>query len=167
MGWAAVFQAIAKGLVNAFSTWSYLKETKEQSKEFARQAQEQADERAKRAKYQMQQQKTSFLKGGVYFDSGTPLEVINETYNTMSEDISAINRDSLTQQNKLKRAGQTAFFTFLIDPAGDNGNGQTANSIYQGFQSQSASKNSAAKTNTTSSSTTSNTQIFNNNKTIK
>lgn len=144
MGWAALFQAIAKTFVNAFSTWSYLKETKEQTKDLQRQAQEKADERAKKAKYDMQRQKTSFLKGGVYFDSGTPLEVINETYDTMKEDIASINRDSLSAQEKLRRAGKTAFFTFAIDPAGDNG--QSGSNIYQSF----SNNNNSTKTNATS-----------------
>lgn len=144
MGWAALFQAIAKTFVNAFSTWSYLNETKEQTKDLQRQAQEKADERAKKAKYDMQRQKTSFLKGGVYFDSGTPLEVINETYDTMKEDIASINRDSLSAQEKLRRAGKTAFFTFAIDPAGDNG--QSGSNIYQSF----SNNNNSTKTNATS-----------------
>lgn len=143
MGWAAIFQAIAQGLTNAFSTWSYLKENKQQAKEIAQQAQEQADERAKKAKYAMQQQKTSFLKSGVYFDSGTPIDLINETYNTAREDINAINQDSMTSQKRLKRAGRTAFFTFLIDPVGNNG-GQYASNIYSAFS------NSNRRTSTSS-----------------
>lgn len=143
MGWAAIFQAIAQGLTNAFSTWSYLKENKQQAKEIAQQAQEQADERAKKAKYAMQQQKTSFLKSGVYFDSGTPIDLINETYNTAREDINAINQDSMTSQKRLKRAGRTAFFTFLIDPVGNNG-GQYASNIYSAFS------NSNQRTSTSS-----------------
>ncbi len=144
MGWVAIFQAIAQGLTNAFSTWNYIKENKQQSKEIAQQAQEQADERAKKAKYAMQEQKTSFLKSGIYFDSGSPLNVINETYNTAVEDINAINQDSLTSQKKLKRAGRTAFFTFLIDPVGNNG-GQYANNIYSAFSS---SNNRTSSSNT-------------------
>ena len=135
MGWFAIFQAIAKGLTNALSTASYIKENKEQAKEVARQAQEQADERAKKAKALMQQQKTSFLKGGVYFDSGSPVAVIDETYDTAMEDIRAINQDSLTQQKKLIRAGKTAFASFLIDPLGNDG-GQIAGNIFQSFSNK-------------------------------
>lgn len=135
MGWFAIFQAIAKGLTNALSTASYISENKQQAKEIARQAQEQADERAKKAKALMQQQKTSFLKGGVYFDSGSPVAVIDETYDTAMEDIEAINRDSVTQQKKLIRAGKTAFASFLIDPLGNDG-GQIAGNIFQSFSNK-------------------------------
>jgi len=143
MLWAAIFQAIAQGLTNAFSTWNYLKENKQQSKELAQQAQEQADQRAKKAKYDMQQQKTSFLKSGIYFNSGSPLDVIGETYDVAKEDINALNRDSLTAQKKLRRAGKTAFFSFFIDPVNNNG-GQIASNIYQGIQARNATKASSA-----------------------
>lgn len=135
MGWFAIFQAIAQGLTNAFATKSYIDENKKQAEEIARQAQEQADERAKKAKAVMQQQKSSFLKGGVYFDSGSPVSVIDETYDTAMQDISAIEKDSLTQQAKLIRAGKTAFYSFLIDPVGNNGS-QLAGNIFEGFNSK-------------------------------
>lgn len=140
MGFAAIFQAIAQGITNAYQTFEYIRENKKQAKEVAKQAQEQADERAKKAKYQMQQQKTSFLKSGVYFDSGSAADVINETYNTAMEDIQAINKDSIKAQKKLIRAGKTAFWTFAIDPAGNNG--ASASNIYQGFQSDKTNKTS-------------------------
>ena len=140
MGWFAIFQAIAQGLTNAFSTGSYINENKKQAEEIARQAQEQADERAKKAKAAMQQQKSSFLKGGVYFDSGSPVSVIDETYDTAMQDIAAIEKDSLTQQGKLIRAGKTAFYSFLINPLGNNG-GQIASNIVEGFN---AKKNSTS-----------------------
>lgn len=135
MGWFAIFQAIAQGLTNAFSTASYINENKKQAEEIARQAQEQADERAKKAKAMMQQQKSSFLKGGVYFDSGSPVNVIDETYDTAMQDIAAIEKDSLTQQGKLIRAGKTAFYSFLIDPLGNNGS-QLASNIFEGFNAK-------------------------------
>lgn len=146
MGWAAIIQAIVQGVSNAFSTFSYIKEQKSQAKEIAEQAQEQANERAKKAKYAMQEQKTSFLKSGVYFDSGSPLDVINETYNTMNEDINAINKDSVKQQQKLLRAGRTAFWSFALDPLGNNG-GQFANNIYQGFQNNNNASFNGMKNN--------------------
>lgn len=121
MGWAAIIQAIVQGVTNFVSTMSYIKENKTQAKQLAEQAQQQADQRGKKAKYDMQRQKTSFLKGGVYFNDGTPAEVIDETYNTAMEDISAINKDSMNAQKKLIRAGKTALFTFLLDPVGNNG----------------------------------------------
>ena len=142
MGWAAIIQAIVQGVSNAFSTWNYMKESKTQAKEIAEQTQEQANERAKRAKLAMQEQKSSFLKSGVYFDSGTPIDIINETYKTMNDDIKAMNKDSVKQQQKLFRSGRTAFWAWHIDPL--NGNGaQTANSIYQGFQNSNTNKNSS------------------------
>lgn len=144
MGWAAIFQAIAQGLTNAYSTYSYIKENKQQAKEIAEQAQEMADARARKAETLMNQQKTSFLKGGVYFDSGTPVDIIEETYDTAMEDIEAINKDSLSAQKKLIRAGRTAFVTFMIDPASNNGSNYAEN-IYKGF----ASKNSNQFENTT------------------
>lgn len=137
MGWAAIFQAIAQGITNAYSTYNYIKENKSQAKEIAAQAQEQADARARRAKTLMNQQKTSFLKGGVYFDSGTPVDIIEETYDTAMEDIQAINKDSLSAQKKLIRAGRTAFFSFMIDPAKNDGTNYAEN-IYKGFSQQNA-----------------------------
>lgn len=145
--WFAIFSALAQGITNTFATWRYMQESKQQAKEIAEQAQAQADDRAKKAKYQMQQQKTSFLKSGVYFDSGSPLELVNETYNTMRDDINDINKDSLTQQNRLKRAGQTAFFTYLIDPLGNNG-GQTAGNLYSAFSSSNSKKSKADSSST-------------------
>ena len=149
MGWAAIIQAIVQGITNAFSTFHYMKESKTQAKEIGEQAQEQANERAKKARYAMSEQKTSFLKSGVYFDSGSPLDVINETYNTMNEDINSINRDSVKQQQKLIRAGRTAFWAFALDPVGNNG-GQISSNIYQGFQN--SGKTSYGKTNTMTTS---------------
>lgn len=150
MLWAAIFQAIAKGITNLYSTWNYLKETKQQAKEMQGQAQEQADARAKKAKYDMQQQKTSFLKGGVYFDSGTPTQVINETYNTAMQDINAINQDTLTAQKKLKRAGRTAFITHIIDPVG-NDSSAIANNIYEHYQTKNNFNNTNTNTTTNKS----------------
>lgn len=150
MGWAAIFQAIAQGLTNAFSTYTYIKENKQQAREIAEQAQEQADARARKAKTLMNQQKTSYLKAGVYFDSGTPVDIIEETYETAMDDINAINKDSLSAQKKLIRAGRTAFFTFMIDPASNNGSNYAEN-IYKGF-SQQNSNNQFASTNNVNTS---------------
>lgn len=133
MGWATIIQALFQGVSSVLSGYSYMKEQKNQAKEVAQQAQEQANERAKKAKYAMSEQKTSFLKSGVYFDSGSPLDVINETYNTMNEDINAINNDSIKQQQKLIRTGRTAFWSSILDPFGGNG-GQIAANFSQGFQ---------------------------------
>ena len=153
MGWAAIFQAIAQGITNAYSTYNYIKENKSQAKEIAAQAQEQADARARKAKTLMNQQKTSFLKGGVYFDSGTPVDVIEETYDTAMEDIQAINKDSLSAQKKLIRAGRTAFFSFMIDPAKNDGTNYAEN-IYKGFSQQNAQFTPKENVNTASVSGT-------------
>lgn len=150
MGWAAIFQAIAQGITNAYSTYNYIKENKSQAKEIAAQAQEQADARARKAKTLMNQQKTSFLKGGVYFDSGTPVDVVEETYDTAMEDIQAINKDSLSAQKKLIRAGRTAFFSFMIDPAKNNG-ADIAGSFYNQFSSKNNSFSSSADNTNVSS----------------
>ena len=77
-------------------------------------ADDQIAERAKQAKKLMQQQKTSFLKSGVYFDSGSPLAVINETYDTMQDDINAIADDADSTIKNLERQGKTAFFSSLL-----------------------------------------------------
>ena len=79
------------------------------------QADEQINERAKAAKKLMQQQKSSFLKSGVYFDSGSPLAVINETYDTMKDDINAMAKDANTKIKNLVRQGKTAFFNSLVE----------------------------------------------------
>lgn len=158
MGWAAIFQAIAQGITNAYSTYSYIKENKSQAKEIAAQAQEQADARARQAKALMNIQKTSFLKGGVYFDSGTPQDVIEETYDTAMDDIKAINKDSISAQKKLIRAGRTAFFSFMIDPAKNDGTNYAEN-IYKGFSQQSSASqfSSAGNVNATAGTSTAST----------
>ena len=153
MGWAALFQAIAKAVTNTVSTLSYISESKKQASEIASQAQAQADERARQSKKMMQQQKTSFLKSGVYFNDGSAKAVIDETYDTAMRDINDINKDSITNQKKLIRSSKIAGLTYLLDPVGNDGSNY-ANNIYQGF----------AKTN---SNTNSNSALFQNKKTIK
>lgn len=92
-----------------------MRNAKAEAKAIQKQATAQINERAKQARLLMSKQKTSFLKGGVYFDSGTPNEVINETYDTMQSDISDIAKDSDTKASNYIRQGKTAFFTSLID----------------------------------------------------
>lgn len=149
MGWAAIIQAIVQGVTNFVSTMSYIKENKTQTKQLQEQAQEQADQRAKKAKYDMQRQKSSFLKAGVYFNDGTPSEVIDETYDTAMKDIQSISKDSVNAQKKLIRAGKTALFTFLIDPVGNNG-AQYGQSIASSF----SNKNTKAGQTTATPKTT-------------
>ncbi len=110
--------ALGSGIVQGISS---AKNTKNEAKALQQQAQDQINERARQAKKLMSQQKTSFLKSGVYFDSGSPLAVINETYDTMNQDINAITNDSNTKINNLMRQGKTAFFGSLIESVANAG----------------------------------------------
>lgn len=103
--------ALGSGIVQGISS---AKNAKEEAKALQSQAQEQINERAKSAKKLMQQQKTSFLKSGIYFDSPTPTDIINETYNTYSDDINTLKKDTNTKVNNLMRQGKTAFFSSLL-----------------------------------------------------
>lgn len=104
--------SVASGLVQGVSS---AKNAKEEAKAVQQNTQAQINERAKAAKKLMQQQKTSFLKSGIYFDSGTPVDVINETYDTSVEDINAMIKDSDTKVNNLMRQGKTAFFGSILE----------------------------------------------------
>ena len=64
--WAAIAQAIASMVTNTISTYQTIRESKKQAGEIAQQYQQKADARAREARTMMSQQKTSFLKGGVY-----------------------------------------------------------------------------------------------------
>lgn len=75
----------------------------------------QIKERSRKAAKLMQEQKTSFLKSGVYFDSGSPVDIINETYDTMKQDVADMAKDSNTKINNLMRQGRTAFATSIIE----------------------------------------------------
>ena len=103
--------SVASGLVQGVSS---AKNAKEEAKAVQQNTQAQINERAKAAKKLMQQQKTSFLKSGIYFDSGTPVDVINETYDTSVQDINAMIKDSDTKVDNLMRQGKTAFFGSLL-----------------------------------------------------
>lgn len=100
---------------------SAARNSKAQAQAVAQQAQDQINERARQAKKLMQQQKTSFLKSGVYFDSGSPLAVIDETYDTMKKDTDAIYQDANTQIKNIMREGKTAFFGSLMQGVADAG----------------------------------------------
>nr|DAN07833.1 MAG TPA: hypothetical protein [Caudoviricetes sp.] len=84
-----------------------------QSDALERQAQAKIDERAKQAKKLMQQQKTSFLKSGVYFE-GTPEAIIDETYNTSIDDINTIINDTEAQKNNLNKQGNAGLLNGLV-----------------------------------------------------
>lgn len=104
--------ALGSGIAQGISS---MKNAKAEANSVREQTKEQMTERSKQAKKLMQQQKTSFLKSGVYFDSGSPLAVINETYDTMQEDINAIMKDSNTKIKNLYRQGKTAFFNSALE----------------------------------------------------
>lgn len=104
---ASLGAGVAQGISSVKNAASEAKSAKET-------AEDQIAERAKQAKKLMQQQKTSFLKSGVYFDSGSPLAVINETYDTMQDDVNAIADDADSNIKNLTRQGKTAFYTSLL-----------------------------------------------------
>ena len=143
--WFALIKAIADTVQNTVATYQAISENKKQAKEVAAQYQERANQRAKQAKEVMQQQKTSFLKGGVYFDSGSANAIINESYNTMLEDIDALSRDSVTSQKKLIRQGKTAFWNYIANPAGEGG----MNALGQAFSNNTNNNNATFNNNTT------------------
>ncbi len=110
-----IIMAVAGVASGAIKGYSEAKNAKEEAELVRIQERDQINERARQAKKLMSQQKSSFLKSGVYFDSGTPLDILNETYDIMQEDISAIRADSDTKVKNLVRQGRTAFATSLLD----------------------------------------------------
>lgn len=103
--------ALAGGVTKAVSG---MKNVKAEAKLAKKQAEEQINERAREAAKLMSQQKSSFLKGGVYFD-GTPEQVIGETYDFMNQDIDALKNNANTNIKNIMRQGRTAFVTSLLD----------------------------------------------------
>lgn len=103
--------SVASGLVQGISG---VKNAQNQIDSYDEQAQARIDERARQAKRLMSQQKTSFLKGGVYF-SGTPEAIINETYDTSLKDINALAKDADTTKTNLRRQGTTAFYSSILE----------------------------------------------------
>lgn len=103
--------SLASGVVQGISS---VKNSKAEIKALQEATQEQVNARARQAKKLMQQQKSSFLKAGVYFDSGSPLEVIDETYNTSMDDINSMIKDANTKTRNLERQGKTAFFGSIL-----------------------------------------------------
>jgi hypothetical protein len=73
---------------------SSIKQAKQQIESDDAQTRAAMKERARQAKKLMQQQQTSFLKSGVYFE-GTPEAVINETGDTAIEDLQAMENDAV------------------------------------------------------------------------
>jgi hypothetical protein len=103
--------ALGSGIAQGISS---VQNAKSEAKAIQQSATEQIDERARTAKKLMSEQKTSFLKGGVYF-TGTPEEVINETYETSLKDINAIANNSNKQSKNLIRQGKTAFYSSIMN----------------------------------------------------
>ena len=119
MAVAALASGVAQGYSNAKNAHEEAKATQKQTKD-------QINVRAREARKLMNQQKTSFLKSGVYFNSGTAADVIDETYNVMQEDIQAMATDSETRVKNLIRQGRTSFFSSLLGGASSG-----ANAFYQ------------------------------------
>lgn len=108
LGLTSIASSITQGISSAGNS-------KKEAEAINKQAEEKINERAREAKKIMQQQKTSFLKGGIYFDSGSPTDVINETYDTSMKDINSIKKDSGTKINNLMRQGRTAFLGSILN----------------------------------------------------
>ncbi|MBQ4114640.1 hypothetical protein IJD34_04480 [bacterium] len=104
--------ALGSGIVQGISQ---AKNAKAEAKAVLENAQVQMNERAKQARKLMSQQKTSYLKSGVYFDSGSPVDIINETYDTMKNDLNAMTKDTNAKVNNLMRQGKTAFFNSILE----------------------------------------------------
>lgn len=103
------------GLANgAIQGISQARNARNEAKAVQSQTKDKVNERARQARKLMSQQKTSFLKSGVYFE-GTPEAVINETYDTSLEDINAMIKDTDTATNNLMRQGRTALFSSLLN----------------------------------------------------
>ncbi len=139
MAVASVASGLVQGISNAKNAKSEAQAVQESTKE-------QINERAKTAKKLMQQQKTSFLKSGVYFDSGTPVDIINETYDTSVEDINTMIKDSDTKVNNLMRQGKTAFWGSLLQGVA---NGSMSYFMGGGIGSAASGAASSAKNNFT------------------
>lgn len=134
---ASVASGVVQGISNA-------KNAKSEAKAVQEQTQEQINARARAAKKLMQEQKTSFLKSGVYFDSGSPVDIINETYNTSVDDINAMAKDSNTKVSNLMRQGKTAFFGSILEGVA---NGAMSYFMGGGSLGAKAGTSSAASTN--------------------
>lgn len=137
MAVAALGSGIVQGISNA-------KNAKSEAEAVVQQLQAQAGERARQAKKLMQQQKTSFLKSGVYFDSGSPLAVLDETFDTMNKDINDMSKDANAKINNLMRQGKTAFYSSIVEGIGNAalgyfmGGGKGISSLLGGSSSSSA-----------------------------
>lgn len=112
-----IIMAVAGLASGAVQGYSNAKNAKAEAKLIRQQERDQINERARQAIKLMNQQKTSYLKAGVYFDNGSAADVIDETYDVMNEDIASIRADSNTKVNNLIRQGRTAFASSLLGGA--------------------------------------------------
>lgn len=127
--------AIIAAAQQAMQAINQIQQNNQQAKEIAQQNQANADERMRVAKKQMQQQKTSFLKGGVYFDSGSANSIINETYTTAKKDVKDMNKDSILKQKNLIRANGWTLLSGTASAAGE------AYDKYNSYKDSSQNKN--------------------------
>lgn len=109
-----IIMAVAGLASGAIKGYSDMKNAKEEAKAVRQQEKDRINERAREARKLMSQQKSSYLKSGIYFDSGSPLDIINETYDVMQQDINAIENDSNTKVKNLMRSGKTAFVSGIL-----------------------------------------------------
>lgn len=117
-----IIMAVAGLASGAVKGYSDAKNAKEEAELIRQQEKDQINERARQAKKLMSQQKSSYLKSGIYFDSGTPLDVLDETYEVMNQDINAIEKDANTKVKNLMRSGKTGFATALLGGAQSGAN---------------------------------------------
>lgn len=112
-----IIMAVAGLASGAVQGYANAKNAKAEAGLVRQQEKDRINERAKQAIELMNQQKTSYLKAGIYFNSGSAADVIDETYDIMQEDINAIKTDSNTQVKNLIRQGRTAFASSLLGGA--------------------------------------------------
>lgn len=110
----AILGAIVSITAGVVKGVSEVQSSKHQMNAVRQQAHLQVNERARVAKKLLSEQKSSFLKSGVFFE-GTPETIFDETYNVAQSDMSAMNNDALNQQKQLMRQGRTAFFGNVLD----------------------------------------------------
>lgn len=129
--WAMIAAAVIEGI----KTVGQMYQNNQEKKEVQRQAQADADERMRKAQKQMQEQKTSFLKGGVGFDSASANSVINETYTFAKKDVKDINRDSKMKQRNYRLGNMLAIVTGTSDAA------KAASEAYKNSKTNNENKN--------------------------
>ena len=97
---------IVTGLQVASAISSY-NQSKSQARAIARQGKQQAEIRAKEISKLAAQQRVSYLASGLELD-GTPMAVINDTYNTGIEDIKAIGSSAKTNASNALKQGRAS-----------------------------------------------------------